>query len=78
MYKILGISKRRSGNYQGRDWANYLLFAANYDATQIDSGVWVDQIKVSDKRGVGDLKVGDEINVYYNRFGGVDLIQKVN
>lgn len=77
MYKILGISEKRKGEYNGRPWSNTLIFAVNFDAQHIKEGVWVDTLKVPDRIDISSLKVGDEVNVYYNRYGNIDVISKV-
>lgn len=76
--KVIGI-ERKKGNYEGREYDNIVLTCTTpYPEEKEATGYFSDTVKV--KYVVfeeSEIDIGDEISVYYNKFGQVQhLIRK--
>ena len=78
VYRVLGIEKY-SGEYQGKPYSGKRLFCQYPDSYQSPrlKGVKVELVKVSDNLSIPDIQPGDDVEVFYNRYGNVENVQLV-
>lgn len=72
---VVGIEKVNYENKQGRT-VNGTRLHMTYDNNRVD-GSAVDCVFVGDRVEMPDIQLGDEINIFYNRYGSVESIMKV-
>ena len=75
--KVIGYSAIRSGEYQGRPYQNrklsYVVNDADYNPKDYN-GSQCDEITVPATIDFSNIKVGDTVNLLYNRWGKVESI----
>lgn len=76
LVKLYGYSAVRSGNFNGRDWSNRVLYVEHLDNIPNGTiGSCFEALKVPTSIDVSKLFVGSDYNVYFNRYGRVDAIE---
>lgn len=76
MYKIVGIQNIDYVNPAGKRITGVRLHCL-FDSNRVE-GSGVNQIYVSSKISTENFNIGDEIEVFYNRFGNVERVIPFN
>lgn len=72
---VVGFSGVREGDYNGRHWRNRQLYINRFDKLPDDViGQCAETLKVSADLDLSDIAVGQEVEIYYNRYGRVDAV----
>lgn len=70
--QCVGIGSEKKGEYNGYPYSHIPVYAT-YEHEEID-GLGTFKVNVPTKVGIGDLRVGDDFDIQYNRFGKVSGI----
>lgn len=76
-FKVLGKTGRRTGEFNGRPYANYKLYVIDLEKRPDVTGDSCSVLTVPEKCDLSSLKPGDTVDVFFNRFGRVDDVCKV-
>lgn len=78
IFTVLGIEESE-GEFKGNRFSGRNVYAQYPDSYQSDRlvGSKVDRLWIPDKLRVGAIKVGDNIEVFYNKYGKVDSVTVV-
>lgn len=71
-FKVIGKTGRRTGEFQGRPYANYKIYVIDIDKRPDVVGDSCQALTVPERVDLSQVKPGDVVNVYYNRYGRVD------
>ena len=66
-FTIIGI-KRKTGNYEGRDYDNLYLHCTYLDDGMLE-GVATTVVKIKQEHVDEQLKCGDKVTFFYDRYG---------
>lgn len=75
MYEVVGYQHKELKFQDGNSCAGFYLFLS--EKREGVNGVATERVFCSDKKiGTYAPRIGDHVNVYYNRFGKVDSVLK--
>lgn len=75
MAKVVGL-KSSSGEYQGTPYSNVMVHCTYKDKNISGEGAIVYKVK-SDLFANNPVKIGDEVEAMYNRYGNVTELRKL-
>lgn len=78
LFRVLGI-ENVTGDFKGNSYSGRNVYAQYPDNYQNDrlTGVKVERLWVPDRVSAPIIRPGDDIEVYYNKYGKVDSVQVV-
>ena len=73
---VVGKTGVRRGTFQGREWSHVKLYVTHEDPTINDlNGDVAECLKIPEKININGLNPGDTIDVEFNRFGKVSVVE---
>lgn len=69
---VVGMRKRQTGNYNGKDWAHTKIYVTHPDDSISGlSGEVAEMLKIPDSINLSGIQVGDDVEVTFSRYGAV-------
>lgn len=83
-YKVMGVQRHVKWAYQGKTGVNQRLHVVgfeqmiNRESDDDNEGRIVENIKVPLRCDLSHVHANDFVEIYYNRYGQVDIVKKVD